>query len=73
MITSGGYTKQTAANNVILEEIKRRFNAKIYRKALDIMNSAGDGATLEYVQQFTTSPVMHLLDLAPTLRITRTK
>jgi hypothetical protein len=49
--------KQTAANNDILEAIKRRFNTKIYHKALEIMNTHGDATTLNYVQQFTTTDI----------------
>ena len=49
--------KMTASNTKILMAIKRRFNAKIYKKALTIYNTEGKVAALKYVQQFTTSDI----------------
>lgn len=55
--------KQTAANNKTLLKIKIIFNAKIYKRALAIMNSEGEAATMEWLQQFVTVPIAEVLDL----------
>lgn len=54
-------TKQTAANNQTLRAIKRMFNEKIYKRALDLMNTLGEDATLHFVQQYTTRNIREVL------------
>jgi len=49
--------KHTAVNTPVLSTIKRIFNHKIYKHALNIYNTEGETATLVYVQQFVTCDV----------------
>lgn len=43
-------TKQTAANNHFLRNVKRVFNGKIYAKTLKIMNDQDEQAARAYIQ-----------------------
>jgi hypothetical protein len=54
--------KQTAGNNPFLRKVKRVFNAKIYRKALDACNLTGEDAARAYVQTFVRVPVEPHMD-----------
>jgi hypothetical protein len=53
--------KHTASNTKLLATIKRIFNAKIYKHALNIYNTEGEAATLAYLQQFVTGDVRQTL------------
>lgn len=48
--------KQTAANNELLTAIKKIFNGKIYKHALNILNTAGQEDCLYYVNGFVREP-----------------
>lgn len=50
-------SKQTAANNELLKQVKSRMNAKIYKETLRIVNDQGEYSALEYLQQFFIQPV----------------
>lgn len=52
--------KQTAANNELLKQVKAQMNAKIYKRALQIVNEQGEYSALEYLQQFFIQPVTTL-------------
>ena len=54
MKTKQTATKQTAANNEFLKNVKRDWNSKIYKKASEIINEQGEQAARQFVQQFTT-------------------
>lgn len=47
-------TKQTASNNKFLATVKKIWNDKIFKKASLLVNSEGEEAARQYVQQFTT-------------------
>jgi len=49
--------KQTAGNNKLLKQIKKRFNHKIFAKASKIVNEKGEEAAIEYMQQFSTREI----------------
>jgi len=44
--------KQTAGNNLVLANIKRQMNHKIYARALEIMNTSGEDELRRYMGQF---------------------
>jgi hypothetical protein len=56
-MTSKTNTKQTAANNAFLKNVKRDWNDRIYKRALDLINTQGEDAARAYVQGFTTAPL----------------
>jgi hypothetical protein len=45
-------TKRTAGNDTILANIKKTFNAKIYKEALRLYNAEGVEATRAYIGQW---------------------
>lgn len=45
-------TKQTAANNAILANIKKQMNGPIFKKASEMMNNGGEAACRAYMGQF---------------------
>ncbi len=45
-------TKQTAANNQFLANVKRVFNGKVYAKTLQLMNDSGEQAARDYLAIF---------------------
>lgn len=49
--------KQTSANNEFLAQVKKVWNAKIYKKASELVNTQGVEAARQYVQQFQRSPL----------------
>ncbi len=56
-MTETTMTKQTAANNELLRQVKARMNGKIYKKTLQIVNEQGEESALEYLQQFFIQPI----------------
>lgn len=56
-MTTKTNTKQTATNNAFLKNVKRDWNAMIYKRALDLTNSQGEAAARAYVQTHTTVPL----------------
>lgn len=46
--------RYTAANTALLTVIKRHFNSKIYKHALNIYNTETKEAVYTYLQQFST-------------------
>jgi hypothetical protein len=55
-------TRQTANNNDFLRKAKRVWNAPTYQKASEILNAEGEAATIAYLQQFVTLPVVAYMD-----------
>lgn len=53
--------KHTAANTYVLTVVKKIFNSKIYKKSLALYNSDGEGAMLEYLQQFVNRDIRNVL------------
>jgi hypothetical protein len=53
--------KHTAANTHTLAVIKKIFNGKIYKKSLALYNSEGEGAVLDFLQQFVTCDIRLVL------------
>ena len=47
-------SKQTAANNKFLANVKKDWNDKIFKKASLLVNTEGEEAARKFVQQFTT-------------------
>lgn len=45
-------TKFTAANSKLLAAVKTRFNAPIFKRASQLLNSAGPEATIEFLGGF---------------------
>jgi hypothetical protein len=62
MTTKTTATKQTAGNNALLRKAKRVWNAPIFKRAAEIMNADGETATVAYLQQFVTEPVVAHMD-----------
>lgn len=60
-------SKQTAANNSLLAQIKREFNHLIFKHASALVNECGDGAAIEYVQRYQRNwlPELVLPQAAP--------
>lgn len=46
-------SKQTASNNVFLYNVKKQYNAKIFKKVSQIVNSEGISQAITYIGQFT--------------------
>lgn len=49
--------KQTAANNIVLKNIKARMNDKVAKKAIELMNTKGQDAVLEFIGTFFNEAV----------------
>jgi hypothetical protein len=54
-MTTKTNTKQTAANNTFLANVKRDWNTKIYKHTLALVNTQGEDAARAYLQTFTTA------------------
>ena len=53
--------KYTTTNSSLLAVIKRRYNAKIYKRALALYNEKGRDEVFAYLQQFSISDVRESL------------
>ena len=49
--------KHTAANTALLAIIKREYNSKIYKHALNVYNTDGKEAAFTYLQQFSVNDI----------------
>jgi hypothetical protein len=54
--------KQTAANNAFLAKIKRIFNAKMFKRASEILNADGEDAARAFIATFYRDPTDANLD-----------
>lgn len=53
--------RYTAANTPLLATVRRIFNAPIYKHVLALYNAEGERATLDYLQQYTTTDIKLVL------------
>lgn len=46
-------TKQTSANNNLIAAVKAQYNQKIFKRFAELVNSDGEAAAIEYMDQFS--------------------